>query len=155
MSCYVNQAAIEKRPPSVTIIEESFPRITKTAFTRPISSASSIARTNEGSTLTLLFSKLTKVIDPVNGPDRKIDLANEYDERLADRQKPRDRRILADVAKVTPIEPLLRIPEAEQNEYENAADNYSRIRAFEQFAFRLPVEISDYLPRQSRPKFHQ
>src|SRR4029453_7663093 len=91
--------------------------------------------------------------DPVNRSDGKIDLADENDERLSNRQEAKNRRVLADVAKITPVEPLLRIPEAEQNEDKNAADNNSRVRAFEQLPHFACRSISDYLPRQSHPGF--
>jgi hypothetical protein len=48
---------------------------------------------------------------------------------LSDGQEAKNRGVLANVANGAPIEPLLRIPEAEQSEYENAADNYPDIRA--------------------------
>jgi hypothetical protein len=41
---------------------------------------------------------------------------------------------------------LVRIPEAEQDECENAADDYARIRPFEQFPHFACRLISDYLP---------
>jgi hypothetical protein len=92
--------------------------------------------------------------DPVDGADERS-ISRIRSERLSDREEAKDRRVLADVAEVTPIEPLLRIPEAEENKYENAADNYSGIRAFEQFPHLACRSISDYLPRRSHPGFHQ
>ncbi len=86
---------------------------------------------NDTRTLTLLFSKPAKVIPTilVHGSDGEINFANENDERLSDRQEAKDCGVLANVANITPTEPLLGIPEAEQNEYENAADNYPNICA--------------------------
>src|SRR5262245_40296191 len=101
--------------------------------------------------MAILQAHETDPDDPVDGSDGKVDFANENDERLSDRQEAKDRGVLADVAKVTPIEPLLRIPKAEEDKYENAADNYPRIGALEQFPHLACRSIRADLPRRSLP----
>ena len=65
MSRHVYQAAIEEEASQCHDHRGKFPVDHQLAFTSPISSATSIARTNEAGTLTLLFSKFTKVIPTI------------------------------------------------------------------------------------------
>jgi hypothetical protein len=60
-----------------------------------------------------------RAVDRTNG---EINFANQNNKGLSDRQKTKNSCVSADARERIPIEPLVAVPQAEQNKYKDAAD---------------------------------
>ena len=65
-----------------------------------------------------------------------MNFTNENDKRLSYCAEVHNGRVLGNVAKLTPVKPVLMIPKVEENKYSYAAYNDPTIRALSNFRIR-------------------
>jgi RNA polymerase-binding transcription factor DksA len=63
----------------------------------------------------------------IDRTNREINFPNQNNKRLSNREKAQNSRVSADTGERIPIEPLVVVPQAEQYENKNAADQYTDI----------------------------